>query len=233
MRDLIKKYSLFLGLIFLFSASVLAQEMPGNRRYGRRHQEQRFSLQPKPHWESHPQGIIFFNTFGSNYLGFGGSYFFRPFLKNHRFGLTVNYIPLPADNFPGFQMYDPYYGGYVYIDREYRKTRSIYALFLNYRQEIFTRKFRYNFRPYVIGGVGPLLAYESVRGRGFLHGYTQLTAAGFAGLGLNYNLGNWFLNAGLHYSIIHFQSSIYNRKVMDSWTLQFGIGKYFRLKPGI
>ncbi|NOY77193.1 MAG: hypothetical protein GXO76_04920 [Calditrichaeota bacterium] len=223
-----KKYGILLIVLFFAVSSVLAQ--PGGKGHrGKRHRQQQFSLQPRGQWQTYPQGVLFFNTFSTNFIGFGGNYFFRPFMKNRRFGVSIMMIPYPEKSFPDVTMYyDPYYGDYLYMQSPYHRSRSLFSLFGLYRQRLFSQRFRNEFQPYLIVGAGPLLAYESIPGRGFLHSQTQVTLAGMAGLGLTYNLTGWFLSVELHYLLIHFKRPIYQKMVMDSWSFQFGVGKYFR-----
>jgi len=223
-----KKYSILVVLMLFVVGSVFAQRAEKGR-WGRQHRHQQFSLRPQSQWQTHPQGIVFFNTFSTNFIGFGGDYFFRPFMKNRRLGLSITMIPYPEKSFPDVSMYyDPYYGDYLYMQSPYHRSRSIFLLMGLYRQRLFARTFRNEFQPYAIAGVGPLLAYESIPGRGFLHSHTQLTIGGLAGLGMTYNLSGWFLSTEIHYLLIHYPKPIYQKMAMDSWSFQFGVGRYFR-----
>ncbi len=218
-----------MALIVLFFAPHMWAQKRGahrNGRHGNRRQE--FSLQPRSHLDARPQGILFFNTFGSNYIGFGGEYFFRPFAGHSRLGFSIDLIPYPQESFPDVNMYyDPYYDEYIYYQSPNHRTRTLFSIFALFRQRLFAKSLSDEMQPYLIFGAGPLLAYESVPRQSILHSKTQVTVAGLAGFGVNYRLGGWFINADLRYQLTHFPRPIYNKRALDSWIFKFGVGRYF------
>ena len=223
------KRFLFFTIVLLCFASVGWGQQKGRGHGGKRWpQKQEFSLKPRTRLNTRPQGMVFFNTFSSNYIGFGGAYFFRPFAGHKRLGLAINFIPYPQESFPDVNLYyDPYYDQYIYYQNPNHRTRTLFSVFGFFRQRLWARSLSDEMQPYLILGAGPLLAYESVPRRGFLHAQTQVTVAGLLGFGVNYQLGGWFLNADLRYQLTHFPRPIYNKRALDSWVFGFGVGRYF------
>lgn len=223
-----KKLIFLLFVLLMFVPESQGQAMKGHRAGKHRQRKQEFSLQPQSRLDRRPQGILFFNTFSANYIGFGGEYFFRPFWRQKRFGFSVNLIPCPQKSFPDVNMYyDPYYDEYIYYQSPNHRTRMLFSVLGLFRQRLFARSLSDEMQPYLILGAGPLLAYESVPRQSFLHSKTQVTISALAGFGLNYMLGGWFMNTDLRYQLAHFSRPIYNKKVMDSWMFKFGVGRYF------
>ncbi len=166
-------------------------------------------------------GGVTIHAFDNKYMGFGAQY---GRLYNNKFGWSIQfqYFAIPSDQF----YFDPYY--YQYVQRS---RGSMLMLTLSSKLLLPILKNEPNINPHWVFGAGPVLGIQSNWNHSFPGSMTHAFSLGgftaYAGPGLSYSIGSWFLNFDLYYEILRFPQDIFGKSNFDGIMFALGIGKMF------
>ena len=177
----------------------------------------RSKLQRPPLTNSGGAGV---HVLDNKYMGFSGEY--GRLYRNAGWSIRFSYYTVPSDQF----YFDPYYWQFVQRDRG-----SMLMLALNSKILLPLLRNQPNISPFWTIGAGPVLGIQTDWSRQFPGSVTHAYSIGgytvYIGPGMDYFLGDWFMNFNIHYQLLRFTKPIFGKDNFDGFSFSIGFGKVF------